>query len=105
MKPLRFRLSLLLISLFASFIAGCQSAGPGASGRLPDSYRIYIGTFTDRQSKGIYLVSMDTRTGKLSDPQLVAEAKSPSFLALHPNRRFIYSVNEVQRVDGKPGTS
>lgn len=64
---------------------------PPAPGSLP----VYIGTFTNKASKGIYLGYLDPKTGKLTSPKLVAEAPSPSFLALHPNHKFIYSVNEV----------
>ena len=67
------------------------------------SVRVYIGTFTAKQAKGIYLARMDLQTGALAEPQLVAEAQSPSYLALHPNGRFLYCVNEVDTVDGKPG--
>ena len=94
-----------MVSSLVGLMAGCQSNGSGPFGRAPNSYRVYVGTFTDHQSKGIYLVTMDAHSGTLSEPKLVAEAKSPSFLALHPNHRFIYSVNEIQRFDGKPGGS
>src|SRR6185312_1804256 len=56
-----------------------------------------IGTFTGHGSKGIYLMQMDAASGALTKPQLVAEATSPAFLALHPNHRFLYSVNEVDK--------
>jgi 6-phosphogluconolactonase len=76
--------------------------GAGSIGAAePDSYRVYFGTFTNRSSKGIYLSMMDTHTGKLSEAQLVAEAPSPSFLALHPNHKVIYTCNEVNSLDGK----
>jgi 6-phosphogluconolactonase len=45
---------------------------------------------------------MDVASGSLTKPELVAEAPDPSFLALHPNHKFLYSVNEVSKLDGKP---
>ena len=33
-------------------------------------------------------------TGKLTGKTLAAETKSPSFLAIHPNHKFLYPVNE-----------
>ena len=43
----------------------------------------YIGTYTKPQgSKGIYMVHLDSSTGKLSNPELAAESESPSFLAV-----------------------
>ncbi|HUA82696.1 MAG TPA: lactonase family protein [Bryobacteraceae bacterium] len=54
---------------------------------------VYIGTYTHGKSKGIYLAHY--AEGKLSGMELAAETESPSFLALHPNRRFLYAVNEL----------
>lgn len=55
----------------------------------------YIGTYTSPNgSKGIYRASLDPATGALSQPVLVAETPNPSFLALHQNGKFLYSVDE-----------
>ena len=101
--------TLFTIVVACSFchVIGChQPAGnPSASSTKAqgkaDSYFVYFGTFTDRQSKGIYRSTMNAATGALSQPELVAQVPSPSFLALHPNHRFMYSVNEVDRFDGR----
>ncbi|RUS28873.1 6-phosphogluconolactonase [Jimgerdemannia flammicorona] len=57
-------------------------------------YNVYIGTYTNEVSKGIYLFSFDSTTGTLTPKGLAAETVSPSFLALHPLRQFLYAVNE-----------
>ncbi len=55
-----------------------------------------MGTYTKKGgSKGIYLFRLNSETGALTAGGLVAETKNPTFLALHPNRRFLYSVNET----------
>lgn len=60
----------------------------------------YIGTYTNgKSSKGIYLAQLDEQTGSLKDIELAAESENPSFLAVHPKKRFVYAVNEVN--DGK----
>jgi 6-phosphogluconolactonase len=64
---------------------------------------VYVGTYTDKDSKGIYRFDMDPETGKLSNRVLAAETKNPSFLAIHPNRQFLYAVGEVSDVGGKKG--
>ena len=52
----------------------------------------YIGTVTDHSaSKGIYLDSIDTDTGKLGALTLAAEAKNPNFLALSPDHQFLFA--------------
>ena len=63
--------------------------------------RVYIGTYTGGKSKGIYVSSFDSATGRLSAPELAAATPSPSFLALHPNRRFLYAVGETSNLGGK----
>jgi 6-phosphogluconolactonase len=64
---------------------------------------VYVGTYTDKDSKGIYRFDMDPETGKLTNRVLAAETKHPSFLAIHPNRQFFYAVGEVNDVAGKKG--
>lgn len=63
---------------------------------------VYIGTYTGPKSKGIYRLDMDLATGKLSEPVVAGAAVNPSFLALHPNGRFLYAVSEG---DGKSGVT
>lgn len=59
---------------------------------------VFIGTYTEKEgsrSKGVYVYRMDPVSGELA---LLWEAEgiiNPSYLALHPQRRFLYAVNEV----------
>jgi len=57
-------------------------------------YFVYIGTYTRNTSKGVYAFRFNSSTGKLTPVGLVAEIPSPSFLAVHPNGRFLYTSNE-----------
>jgi 6-phosphogluconolactonase len=61
-----------------------------------ESLPVYFGTYTwgENSSKGLYCSILDIETGKLSYPVLVAEAKNPSFLEIHPNGKFLYAVSE-----------
>lgn len=61
-------------------------------------FLVFFGTYTGPKSKGIYVSRFDSATGKLDAPQLAAEMKSPSFLAVHPNGRFLYAVGETTTV-------
>lgn len=56
---------------------------------------VYFGTYTRQKSKGIYVARLEAATGKLTAPELAAEVPNPSFLAVHPNRRFLYAVSEM----------
>src|SRR5262245_21133142 len=62
---------------------------------------VYFGTYTGPKSKGIYVSRLNLTTGKLSAPELAADIASPSFLAIHPNHKFLYAVNEVSNFAGK----
>jgi len=58
---------------------------------------VFVGTYTDGKGKGIYRMTLDPHTGKLSEPVVAAELDNPSFLAVHPSRKFLYAVNESSR--------
>jgi 6-phosphogluconolactonase len=64
---------------------------------------IYVGTYTtDAKAKGIYAYRFQPATGTVTPLGLVAETPSPAFLAVHPNRRFLYAANEHDG-DDRPG--
>lgn len=65
-----------------------------------ESNLLFIGTYTGSKSKGIYSTRFDSDTGKLSAPELAAETKNPTFLALHPNGRVLYAVVETDNFQG-----
>jgi 6-phosphogluconolactonase len=57
---------------------------------------LYAGTYTQRDSEGIYLFRFDTESGSLRQQAVVAGLDNPSFLALHPRGQILYAVNEDQ---------
>ena len=69
--------------LLTAIVLGA-AAGHCAEGGL----RVYIGTYTGGKSKGIYLCDMDTSTGRLSDPKLVAETPNPNTIQTIAARRL-----------------
>ncbi|HEX4020579.1 MAG TPA: lactonase family protein [Acidobacteriaceae bacterium] len=62
--------------------------------------RIFIGTYTKKTSKGVYTSRWMPETGELVDIILAAETSNPSFLALSPNRKNLYAVNELDNYQG-----
>jgi len=60
-----------------------------------------LGTYTGAESRGIYAVRLNSETGALSTPEVAAELSNPEFLALHPNRRFVYALTQVPADGGK----
>src|SRR5204863_5451077 len=47
--------------------------------------------------EALYLLRMDRRSGKLQRIGSVDAGPNPSFLAIHPNRRVLYAVNELEK--------
>jgi hypothetical protein len=68
-----------------------------------EELRVYVGKYTadGGLSKGIYTCLFDSATGKLTEPTLAGEVVNPTFLAIHPNRQFLYAVNELSEGPGK----
>ena len=92
----------------ASFaFAGLSHAG-AASGQLA-----YAGSYSSPQGpegskgygRGIYLLEMDPQSGGLKQREVFEDASNPSWLALHPSRRFLYAANETATYEGKPSGS
>jgi 6-phosphogluconolactonase len=80
---------------------GSESLARPEDSQLNDDL-LYVGTYTEGgRTDGIYLVRFDRRTGKLRRVGAVAAGANPSFLAIHPNGRTLYAVNEVEKYDGK----
>jgi len=64
---------------------------------------LYVGTYTEgTRSEGIHLVRMDRRFGQLRRVGSVDAGANPSFLAIHPNVRMLYAVNELEKYNGRP---
>ena len=74
-----------------------------ASSVSQKKYFVYVGTYTAEgsTSKGIYAYRYDPNTSTLTSVGLVAETTNPSFLAIHPNHRFLYAVNETGDYKGQ----
>jgi 6-phosphogluconolactonase len=98
-----------IMSIFALFIflavPGLTDASEN-NGVAPvnrDSYFMYVGTYTQEgsTSKGIYVYRYDSGSAKVTSLGLAAQTINPSFLAVHPNRRFLYAVNELGDYKGQ----
>jgi 6-phosphogluconolactonase len=64
-------------------------------------FLVYFGTYTNALSHGIYVSRLDAKTGKLSAPELAAEAGNPCFLNASPDEKFLYSANSVRTFNGE----
>tara|TARA_R110002050_G_scaffold71650_3_gene154020 strand:+ start:1544 stop:1774 length:231 start_codon:yes stop_codon:yes gene_type:complete len=55
---------------------------------------LYVGTYTNGESKGIYNLEFNTETGALSNLELAVETENPSFITYSPDKKYVYAVNE-----------
>ena len=91
----RLAVLLLLVCLFP--LQPVRAVEPAASSQL-----VYLGTYTrGGESEGIYVCRLNLSSGELTDLKLAAKTKNPSFLAIHPGGKFLYSVSEIADFDGK----
>ncbi|MBK8505043.1 MAG: lactonase family protein [Saprospiraceae bacterium] len=58
--------------------------------------QLLVGTYTDKESKGIYLMDFNPSNGELSNSRLLVETPNPSFLTYDKKRQYVYAVNEGQ---------
>src|SRR5260370_37621494 len=88
--------------VFASLVCLVAAARAQEKPAAPRRYLVYVGTYTTKtNSKGIYAYSYDAGTGKLKAMGVAAETADPSFLAVHPSGKYLYSVNEVGGFNGE----
>ena len=85
----------VLLSVAALCAVGLQIyvAQGAEKGSNDGDYFVYIGTYTDKDSKGIYAFRFNPSTGKVSSLGLMAETPNPAFLVATPNQKHLYAVN------------
>jgi 6-phosphogluconolactonase len=67
-----------------------------------EEYLVYVGTYTHGDSEGIYVYRIDISTGALGYSSKATGVENPSFLAVDPESRYLYSVCEVAEFAGQP---
>src|SRR5580698_1731080 len=86
------------IALLAALILSTTLPAAAQGGK----YLFYVGTYTEdgSKSKGIYGYRYDGATGEITPLGLAAETTNPSFVAMSPNGKFLYAVNEIGNYKG-----
>ncbi len=92
----------LCVAMSSVMLLSLMHLAQGAEPRQ-DEYLVYVGTYTrGSDSEGIYRFRLNTQTGEMTDVALAGKSLNPSFLTVHPSRRYLYSVSEIQVLDGRP---
>jgi 6-phosphogluconolactonase len=86
----------VLISALCAPLLLLSSAPKKVKTAAKSQYLAYVGTYTTKtNSKGIYAYRYDATNGNFSSLGVAAESADPSFVAVHPNGKFLYAVNEA----------
>jgi 6-phosphogluconolactonase len=66
-------------------------------------YFVFVGTYTDGDSEGIYVYRMDMQTGALALLSKAPGVENPSYLAISPSHKYLYAVNQLMEFNGQSG--
>ncbi len=73
----------------------------GSVSAAPEAVSVYVGTYAAADKPGIHQLELDLATGELRAKAVTSGLASPSYLAFHPSRRFLYAVSEVSEYEGQ----
>jgi 6-phosphogluconolactonase len=91
---------LAVVTGISMWIAGASPALAQQAGRL-----VFVGTYTNERSHGIFSFRFDDRTGTFTPLGLAIETPSPSFIVASADGRYLFAVNEVDRYNGEASGS
>ncbi|MBT8301215.1 MAG: lactonase family protein, partial [Maribacter sp.] len=86
---------LFLVSILLS--GACKKSEPVKNPTL------FVGTYTENGSEGIYSYTFNASTGELVNKKLAAAMGNPSFVKISPDKKYLYAVEETDTYDGSSG--
>lgn len=63
------------------------------------NYRVFVGTYTNNGSEGIYSFNFNSTAGEVSTIELASATDNPSFIAIDRKGQFLYAVNEIDNFE------
>lgn len=88
---------LVYLVLIVSCLSSCENE------KMDTSHSLFVGTYTDNGSEGIYRYTFNSETGELTEKTLAVATSNPSFMKISPDKNYLYAVNETDTVDGTSG--
>ncbi|MFK7932542.1 MAG: lactonase family protein [Saprospiraceae bacterium] len=85
----------LWLVLYSIFFACTYSSSPNS----PQQFTLFVGTSTDSPDEGIYAYTLNAKTGHCTFSSKTTEIINPSFLAIHPNNKYLYSLERIKGVE------
>lgn len=84
------------MKLFLICILGILFFGSPA---IAKKHILYVGTYTEGMTDGIFVYSFNDHSGKLVNLKIPAVSNNPSFLTISSDKKFLYAVGEVDNLD------
>ena len=66
---------------------------------------VYLGSYAKGPEQGITLCEFHPSSGKLEKKKVFGGIANPSFLEIHPSKKFLFAVNEIGSYEGKEAGS
>lgn len=86
-----------MLLVFLSFIFYPLLAMPQSPTEI-----LYIGTYSENNSKGLYVLKFDRDQLSADTIQTVHDKKNPTFLALHPEKKYLYAAYREGKDENDP---
>ena len=86
MKIKTFTLKNVLAASFLFLFASCSN---------PQHYYLFIGTYTNTTSKGIYIYDFNSKTGEATWVSNTDSVTNPSWVTVSNDHKYVYAVNET----------
>lgn len=90
--------TILILAIFTGCQANRNAEQTQKSNHMENKTPLLIGTYTGKDgqsSKGIYRILQNNEHGTLEADTLVASLDNPTFIAVSPDRKYLYAVSEV----------
>src|SRR5258708_32400021 len=68
---------------------------------LSQNYYLFIGTYTNGKSEGIYVYKFNGADGTMKPVSIAKGVENPTYLTIAPGGKHVYAVNETS--GAKPG--
>src|SRR5437879_13634037 len=81
------------VGLATAAISATNLAADNSHGNADAGAYVYVGSYTGK-GMGIYVFQLQPFSGALKPVGIALGVSNPSFLALHPNKQFLYCCDE-----------
>lgn len=98
MIKMKNRVGLILVVIGLVILNSCKLE------EVKNEETLFVGTYTDGESEGIYRFNFNLDTGELENKSLAASIKNPSYIAFSPDKNSLYAVSEVDDFKKEDGS-